>query len=43
MLLSQTICPIIPISFAVMNACGCQMRQPPEKQKEHEQQTIDAV
>ncbi|MEO7021608.1 MAG: hypothetical protein ABI234_15760 [Ktedonobacteraceae bacterium] len=38
-----TICPIIPISFSVMNArCG-KMRQPPQEQEEHEQQTIYTI
>ncbi|MGH2509022.1 MAG: hypothetical protein ACRDHZ_16700, partial [Ktedonobacteraceae bacterium] len=35
-----TIRPIRPIPFAMMNAPCCQMRQPPEEQKEHQQQTI---
>src|SRR5260370_31005105 len=38
-----TISPSIPISFSVMNARRREVRQPPQQQKEDEQQTIHAI
>lgn len=37
------ICPIIAVSFAVMHASCRQVCQPPQQQKENEQETIDAI
>jgi hypothetical protein len=39
----RCLCRDDPPDHSDMNARGCQMRQPPEEQKEDEQQTIHAI